>query len=353
MSPRSVAARASPPAVPSGTQTLCARPGWQCVPRGHDACRQSIGTHESCVTSHRRPASQALASTAHEGPPPVQMLFLHTSVRVQSASETQGHPSSSISTFAQREKERHRTLQRSGCPRRISCVHWSPSVQAEGQFPSHVSPGSILPFPQLVIVLQSESLLALAPWGQHMSASLAAMTGMCKHSAVHCAALPSSISTVQALLSSQAVGHGASLLFGSHVSPTSRFPSPHFFEQSLSALKSAPVGQHPSPDLALVISCTTHSASQVAAEPLKVTIMQALEDGHDTGQSGPSQISCPSRLPLPHTSRFRSPRPLCSSARPVSTGPASTRDPFTGSVSELRPVTSGSMQPALCSASAA
>jgi len=76
-------------------------------------------------------------------------------------------------------------------------------------------------------------VLAVAFGGQQPSPAAAAVIGVCVHLAVHCAAEPSILSTVQALSSSQALGHSLLVLSGSHVSPVSIAPLPHRSSQSL------------------------------------------------------------------------------------------------------------------------
>jgi hypothetical protein len=67
--------------------------------------------------------------------------------------------------------------------------------QLVGQAPSHSSPLSTTPLPHFG--LQSLSLVASAFSGQQASPDLGDVTGMCTHSALHCSALPRSVSVVQ------------------------------------------------------------------------------------------------------------------------------------------------------------
>jgi hypothetical protein len=72
--------------------------------------------------------------------------------------------------------------------------------------PSHFSPLSTTPFPHTG--LQSVSVFAFAPVGQHMSPPIALVIITFMHIAVHLAADPTSMSFVHGSLSSQDVGHG-------------------------------------------------------------------------------------------------------------------------------------------------
>jgi hypothetical protein len=116
------------------------------------------------------------------------------------------------------------------------------SAALAGQLPSHSSPFSTTLFPHTG--RQSESVLALAPTGQHLSPLAGALILTCVHSALQLAALPVSISSVQASLSVHVVGQGVELP-ASQVSPAalSMTPSPHLIEQSASSACVQPEGQ--------------------------------------------------------------------------------------------------------------
>jgi hypothetical protein len=105
-----------------------------------------------------------------------------------------------------------------------------------GQSPSHFSAASRTMFPH--VGLQSLSVLAFAPFGQHLSPPMAAVIGMCTQWVVHCAADPIAASAVQASPSSQSAGQSPS-----QFSPVSTTPLPHEALQSLSAFAFAPGGQ--------------------------------------------------------------------------------------------------------------
>jgi hypothetical protein len=114
---------------------------------------------------------------------------------------------------------------------------------------SHVSPVSIAPL--LHIAEQSLSVLALQPVAQQPSLFVQLEMRWVLQATLQLAALPVSESIVQAFPSLQVVGQGTA--GGSHVSPASTAPLPHFAEQSLSLLWLQPVGQQPSSLVQLVI----------------------------------------------------------------------------------------------------
>jgi hypothetical protein len=96
-----------------------------------------------------------------------------------------------------------------------------PSLQSVGHsvVGSQVSPGSAMPLPQSA--LQSVSRWKLQPAGQQPSPFLQLVIDSCWQAKLHCAALPIGVSAVQAVPSSQPLGHE---LDGSHVSPGSKIP---------------------------------------------------------------------------------------------------------------------------------
>jgi hypothetical protein len=103
------------------------------------------------------------------------------------------------------------------------------------------------------------------------------------------------MSRVHGSWSSQAVGH---VLGGSHCSPGSSSPSPHFAEQSVSVACMHPEGQQPSPDLQAVTGSESHAASHRSGEPMSLVATQALTAGHSAGQV-PSHNSPGSTWPSP------------------------------------------------------
>jgi hypothetical protein len=147
------------------------------------------------------------------------------------------------------------TLQVEALPLRTSRVEGSPSSQETGQFPSQVSPASMVPSPH--VVEQSLSLALVQPAAQQPSSSVHVAIVVFSHSTLHVAALPRRTSVVQLSPSSHAVGHEPS-----HVSPTSTVPLPHDALQSSSTDDVQPEGQHPSPEAHCVTSIVAHSASQ-------------------------------------------------------------------------------------------
>jgi hypothetical protein len=124
------------------------------------------------------------------------------------------------------------------------------------------------------------------------------------HAAEQLAALPVSKSTVQALPSSQPLGHVDGK---SQVSPVSTTPFPQLDEQSLSLFALHPGAQHPSPDWQLVMGVCWQAAEQLPALPVKTSTVQAFPSlqlvGHDEGGS---QVSPTSTTPSPHRAQFRS-----------------------------------------------
>jgi hypothetical protein len=141
---------------------------------------------------------------------------------------------------------------------KVFVVHDKPSSHAAGHAPaplaiavSHVSPVSTAPLPHGDE--QSLSFVGVAPAGQQPSPLIRAVICACVHAAVQLD--PVIASAVHASTSLQLVGHAPAPLAiaVSHVSPVSTAPLPHGDEQSLSVLAVAPVGQHPSPLIAIVI----------------------------------------------------------------------------------------------------
>lgn len=60
-----------------------------------------------------------------------------------------------------------------------------------------------------------------------------------------------------------------------------------------------PAGQQPSPPTQALIELWPHDAEQLVAEPVLVSVVQALPSLQSAGQL-PSQVSEPSTMPLPH-----------------------------------------------------
>src|SRR5437588_10829686 len=94
---------------------------------------------------------------------------------------------------------------------------------------SHFSVPSTTPLPQ--VPEQSESVAAVQPTGQHCSDGPQAVMNVCAQRAEHCAALPSMLSAVHGLWSSQSVAVGQAPavgggIAGSHISLASIMPFP-------------------------------------------------------------------------------------------------------------------------------
>ena len=134
-------------------------------------------------------------------------------------------------------------------------AHPAPPLQLAvvGQSPSHFSSASRMPLPHFG--LQSLSMFAFAPPGQHPSPSTAVVIAIGMHTAVHWAAEPTSFCCMHPELALQAAGQSPS-----HFSLPSTTPLPHFGSQSLSLVAFAPWAQQPSPPAAAVMGMCTHSA---------------------------------------------------------------------------------------------
>jgi hypothetical protein len=156
-------------------------------------------------------------------------------------------------------------------------------AQLVGQSPSHCSPFSLTPLPQTGA--QSESLLALAAFGQQPSPLLAVVIAAAPHATLHICGEPWSLPGWQA----STAGHDV-LQLPSQISPESITPLPHETGQSLSLPEFAPVGQHWSPLAAFVIGVWLQTASQVATAPLNVSTVHGSLSSQAVTQS-PSQSS--------------------------------------------------------------
>jgi hypothetical protein len=126
-----------------------------------------------------------------------------------------------------------------GLPRRWERVQRKPSLQKLGQFPSHVSGGSIVPLPH--VAEQSLSFVEVQPSAQQPSLPTQAEIVVYVQRTLHVSGDPVNESRVQGSLSSHDVGQ-----FPSQVSPVSTFPLPHVAAQSSSLPALQFEGQHPS-----------------------------------------------------------------------------------------------------------
>jgi hypothetical protein len=165
------------------------------------------------------------------------------------------------------------------------------SLVHPGALGSHCSPTSTVPLPQGFG--QSESLVCVAPDGQHPSPLLAAVISEVAQDALHCAASPASTPGRQGSCEGQDVGQ-----LPSQTSPGSTALLPHVGLQSLSLVASAPEGQQPSPLTAAVIAVGTHSAPH--PEPLSCIRLHPDPPGQLEGQF-PSHFSPDSITLLPQT----------------------------------------------------
>ena len=174
----------------------------------------------------------------------------------------------------------HAALQVAALPTSVSSVHALPSLQLEGQFPSHVSPESTMPSPQLGE--QSLSVRVVQPGGQQPSPPVQAVMAAKAQAALQVDALPTSVSSVQALPSLQLSGQ-----LSSHASPRSTTPSPHVSEQSSSFGAVQPEGQQPSPFAQAVIGEKVHTASQLTSEPCSTSEVHDTLSAQLVGQEPP------------------------------------------------------------------
>jgi hypothetical protein len=182
-------------------------------------------------------------------------------------------------------------------PIKRSVVHASPSSHVTGHDAtgSQVSPGSTRPSPQRA--MHSPSVALVHPLGQQPSPERHVVIAAFVHVALQVAALPASMSAVQAFPSLQLVGHDDG---GSQVSPGSTVPSPQLAEQSMSPGRAQPAGQQPSPPRHVVIATLAQSALQVLALPTSMSVVHASPSlqlaGHDDGGS---HVSPGSSVPSP------------------------------------------------------
>jgi len=193
-----------------------------------------------------------------------------------------------------------RTSQVPAAPVFTSVVQALPSLQVDGQLPSHTSPGSTTLLPQCAE--QSVSVAALQAEGQHPSPPAQAVMGSWTHASVQVEALPVEWSAVQASVSAHESGHAPGWpgpMPLSQVSPDSTAPLPHEALQSVSVFALQAAGQQPSPAVQAVTGVFVHTTSQLEGEPLRTSVVQALPSLQVAGQL-PSHFSVPSTMPLPH-----------------------------------------------------
>jgi hypothetical protein len=138
----------------------------------------------------------------------------------------------------------HATLQFAALPVIWSWVQALPSSQLVGQVAmgSQVSPASTTPLPQLAE--QSESSAVLHVAGQQPSPGEHVLMAVLLHTTLHASALPATWSWVQALPSSQLVGHEVA---GSQVSPASTMPLPQVAPGAAAVPELAPAPVAPPP----------------------------------------------------------------------------------------------------------
>jgi hypothetical protein len=100
----------------------------------------------------------------------------------------------------------HVASHEAAAPDKVSVEHALPSSHELGQLPSQSSPVSFTPLPHAG--LQSLSLVALAPGGQHRSPLAAAVIAGCEQTTLHCAEVPVCMSAVQGSPSSHDEAQG-------------------------------------------------------------------------------------------------------------------------------------------------
>jgi hypothetical protein len=190
-------------------------------------------------------------------------------------------------------------LQLAVLPVDLSMVQAFPSLQVLGHVVcgSQVSPGSTIRLPHEA--LQSLSELALQPGAQQPSLLRHCVIDWCVHVAVQLARLPAKLSMVQALPSLHAAAVGQDDA-GSQVSPGSTTLLPQVELQSRSLLALQPGAQQPSPLRHWVMAWYPHAAVQLAALPVRVSMVHELPSLQLRGQEpGGSQVSPGSTTLLP------------------------------------------------------
>jgi hypothetical protein len=177
-------------------------------------------------------------------------------------------------------------------PARASMVHSFESSQDAGQLPSHVSRGSMTPFPHIAV--HSESSFASQPTPQHPSPS-SQPTGSCEHTTEHMPTEPVIPSAVHESPSLQLAGQ-----LPSHASPLSTAPFPHSGSQSPSLFALHPPGQHESPLAQAIAGMCIQTTLQALTSPTSTSFVHGSTSAHTVGQS-PSQVSPVSTIPFPHS----------------------------------------------------
>jgi len=172
-----------------------------------------------------------------------------------------------------------------------SIVQALPSLQLAGQLPSHTSPASTCPLPQLAE--QSVSLLRLQPGAQQPSPDAQAVIAEARQTELQAAGSPSKRSTVQEFPSSQAVGQ-----LPSQVSPASTVRLPQVAEQSESSTEVHPGAQQPSPPVQAITAVNTHFVAHAPPVASRRSVVHAEPSLQLVGQL-PSQSSGDSVTVLP------------------------------------------------------
>jgi hypothetical protein len=183
-------------------------------------------------------------------------------------------------------------------------VHAIMSLHIVGQLDGGSHRSGVVTTPSPHVALQSLSLPIVQPGAQQPSPPLHAVIGDVAHATLQFAALPVMKSVVHAMPSLHVTGHDAG---GSQVSPICITPSPQLAEQSPSVAVVQPAGQHPSSAPHAVIAVRSQRRSHVSAEPVAMSIVQALPSSQLSHAPGGSQVSASSTMLLPHVAGAASP----------------------------------------------
>ena len=148
----------------------------------HVSVHDTVLPHRSSMTPHSAPAwAQVRGMQA-------QSLSF---AKVQPAGQ---HPSALM--HAEIGDAAHCALQVAALPVSTSLVHALPSLHEVGQLPSHVSPASMVPLPQVTTGAQSLSRSFVQPAGQQPSPDVHERIGSKEQRALQAAALPDNASAV-------------------------------------------------------------------------------------------------------------------------------------------------------------
>jgi hypothetical protein len=154
--------------------------------------------------------------------------------------------------------------------RSVVQAFWSSQVRAQAPASpaviarSQASPASTAPSPQIGV--QSGSLAAVQPAGQHRSPEVQAVIGTAMHEPLQLAGEPRRVSVMQVPSTGQPVGQESGTALSQVSTGRSTTPLPHMAAQSASTVRSPPGGQQPSPAMNAVTGRCTQAAEQVPPE---------------------------------------------------------------------------------------